>query len=117
MPHILVIEDEEQERTRLQQLLNDAGFEVSNAINGLEGVRLFKENTPDLVITDIVMPQQEGIETIQQIVSLAPEAKIIAISEMARADYLAIAKDMGAKYTLPKPIDKEDLLAAVEALL
>jgi len=120
MRHVLVIDDEPDIREGIAELLEYEGYQVSMAANGREGVRLFREGRFDLVITDIVMPEQEGIETIRIIRKEAPQARIIAISGGGRVDplgYLAMAKKLGADRVFEKPVDIDDLLAAMNQLL
>ncbi len=96
------------------------GHEVVNASNGKEGIKLFRENGADLIITDIVMPEKEGLETIMELRKGYPDVKIIAISGGGRVDpesYLTMAEKMGASRTLTKPFEREELLEAVRELL
>jgi YesN/AraC family two-component response regulator len=87
---------------------------------GKASMRLFREEAADLVITDIIMPDQEGIETIMELRRDFPEVKIIAISGGGRVrpdEYLHMAKTMGAHLTLLKPFEQQELLSAVQKLL
>jgi DNA-binding NtrC family response regulator len=77
---ILVIDDDEQILRTLHQVLEMEGHEVLDAPNGKEGMRIFEEHGADLVVTDIVMPEKEGIETIKELHEGNPDLKIIAIS-------------------------------------
>jgi len=120
MASILVIDDDEQILRTLHQVLEIEGHEVVDASNGKEGIRLFKENGADLIITDIVMPEKEGLETITELRRDFPDVKIIAISGGGRVDpesYLKLAKGFGALRTLTKPFEREELLEAVRELL
>ncbi len=120
MQTILVIEDDNQTRKMLRQMLEGAGYNIVVAGHGKEGLKLFNEGPADLVITDIVMPEQEGIETIQELQKIAPQVKIIAISGGGRVgpeDYLSIAQMLGARQTLKKPVKREKLLASVREVL
>ncbi len=117
---ILVIDDEASIRTMLQQMLEGSGHEVAVAAQGAEGLTLFGEHPVDLVITDIFMPEKEGIETILELRQRSPQTKIIAISGGGRAgnlDILATAKNLGAHQTLAKPFERQELLDAVNAAL
>jgi CheY-like chemotaxis protein len=119
-PRILVIDDEAAIRYTVQLLLEDSGFTVEVASNGREGVAAFRANPPDLVLTDILMPEQEGIETIMQIRREFPKTKIIAMSgggRMGNTDFLTIAKGLGADATIAKPFETEDLIDLVQRLL
>jgi len=121
MARILVIEDDEGVRSTMRQLLERAGHSVLDAPNGRDGATMFKENTDvDLVITDMIMPEQEGVQTIQQILADRPATRIIAMSGGGRAKYfgfLGVAKALGALYTLTKPFTRQQLLETVEQCL
>ena len=100
-------------------VLESVGFELDQAEQGASGMHLLRANEPDLVITDILMPQKEGIETIREIRSVLPRIPIIAISGSAepRADYLKMAQTFGATGILAKPFDLALLLEIVNRLL
>jgi CheY-like chemotaxis protein len=120
MKKILVIEDNAIVRNTMMRILQAAGYDVVTANDGLEGVTLFRQETPDLVISDIIMPQQEGIATIRQILAESPGTKIIAISgggRIGNTDFLQIARKMGAVDALPKPFDPDDLLGRIDNCL
>ena len=119
MARILVVDDEPEIRIMLRQMLEESGHEVEEATNGEEASLLFRKSPADAVILDIVMPVQEGIETIIELRRDFPEAKIIAISGGARIapdSYLQIAKRIGALHTFSKPFDKNEMLSAVNSL-
>ncbi len=120
MAHILVIDDEDQVRATLGQMLAREGYEVVVAPNGKVGMQLFREQGAHLIITDIVMPEKGGLETIMELRRDFPDVKIIAISGGGRVDpesYLTLAKGFGALRTLAKPFEREELLEAVRELL
>ncbi len=117
---ILVVDDEESIRTILRKILEGAGYDVMEAPDGKVALWLFKGRQADLIITDLIMPEKEGIETIMELKQDFPDVKIIAISGGGQGDggqYLDIAKKMGANSTLAKPFEKEGLLKAVKDLL
>ncbi len=117
---ILVVDDEEQMRSLIRQILEGCGYEVSEAPDGNVALWLFKEKPSDLIITDLIMPKKEGLETIMELKKDVPDVKIIAISGGGHGDkrqYLDMAKKMGADSTLAKPFEKEELLKAVKDLL
>jgi CheY-like chemotaxis protein len=117
---ILIIDDEDQPRRMLQQVLTRAGYEVVEARNGNEGLQRFRARPTDLVITDILMPEKEGLETIIDIRREFPTAKIIAISGGGRAGnlhFLDVAQRLGAQRVLQKPFELQEMLAAVQELL
>ncbi|MBN2010794.1 response regulator [candidate division KSB1 bacterium] len=114
---ILVIDDSAASCWFISDCLGGAGHEVFEAENGKEGIKIFKRIHCDLVITDIIMPEMEGIETIRALRKIDPAIKIIAISgggKQSAQDYLNIASALGANLTLQKPITQEQLLCAIE---
>jgi len=115
-----LIDDEPQIRKLFERELSGKGYKIINACNGDEGLKLYHEHRPDLVITDLVMPEKEGIETIVLLKKIDPDVKIIAISGGGRADphtYLQIAKNSGVEKTFSKPIDWPRLIRAIKELL
>ena len=120
MESILLIDDDEALRGALRLALERAGYSVVVARDGREGLQLFRHLPPDLVITDIVMEGQEGLETIQVLRRETPGVKIIAMSGGgSRGDrtFLEAARLLGAQQTLDKPFDVPHLLTAVRAVL
>lgn len=117
---ILLIDDDPQIRAMLRQALERAGYTVSEASDGREGLRHFQATQPDLVITDLLMPEQEGLETMQALRRACPDVKIIAISGGGRRgtlDFLPLAQKLGAHRTFRKPFRQQELLAAVHELI
>lgn len=114
---ILVIDDDPQMRRLLARILRGAGHTVREASNGRRGIELFREAWPALVITDIVMPETEGIETIRELHREAPAIPILAISGVGSPIYLRAATSMGAVASLAKPFEVDQLLAIVAKLL
>ncbi len=120
MARILIIDDEDELRAMLRQMLEQAGHEVAEAVNGAEGIQLYEQDTHDLIITDIIMPEKEGVETIIELRRADPDLPIIAISGGGRleaTDFLTMAKKLGARRTLSKPFRRDQLLEAVGACL
>jgi len=120
MALILIIDDETKIREVLRQILERAGYEVMEASDGREGINLYRERQADLIITDIVMPKKDGLETITDLRIEFPGSKIIAISGGGRLDpkpYLELAEGFGADRLLTKPFGHEELLEAVQDLL
>lgn len=120
MPKILVIEDDKSFRNVLVQMLDKAGYEVSQAGDGNQALEICREVQPDVVLTDIIMPDKEGLETIQDLLTLCPNMKIIAMSGGGRVgpdSYLPLAKKLGARATLQKPFMRDDLLSAIAEVL
>lgn len=118
-PVILLIDDEEPFRCVLRQVLRNAGYDVVEASNGAEGIRYFYEKPADMIITDIIMPEKEGIETIIELKKAHPDVKLIAMSGGGwygtDIDF-DMAKKLGA-HTLNKPFALQELLDVVNELL
>jgi CheY-like chemotaxis protein len=120
MPRVLVIDDDLQVRKLLRSLLEREGYEVALADNGKEGLDAYGQAPADLVITDLIMPEKEGIEMILALRQRSPAVKIIAISGGARIGpetHLRMAERLGANRTFSKPVDRKALLAAIRELL
>jgi len=120
MARILVIDDEENVRDLLRDVLEERGHEVLEASDGDLGSALYRERPADLVITDIIMPNKEGLETILDLRRDYPEVKIIAISggsRVGRHDVLPLARTLGALRTFSKPFNLRELIDAVDELL
>ena len=116
MAKILVIDDDVIVRETIVQILEDGGHQVVSAEDGKRGMAAFRSERPDLIITDIIMPEQEGIQTITEIRGVQPNAKIIAISgggRIGNTDFLKIARHLGAFDAIAKPFDPDDLLSRV----
>ena len=120
MARILVIDDEELARFTVRKYLESAGYSVIEARDGDEGLALHDEDPCALVITDIIMPEKEGLETILALRRSDPDLPIIAISGGGREGYpgyLEAAQPFGANHTLAKPFSQDDLLGVVESCL
>ena len=120
MARILVVDDVELERFVIRQYLESAGHQVAEAGNGVEAIAAQFSDPFDLIITDIVMPEKEGVETIIELKRAYPTLKIIAISSGGRnknPEYLKLAEQSGADKILAKPIVKDVLLEHVNACL
>jgi DNA-binding response OmpR family regulator len=120
MSKILVLDDEPSILLMIKKMLEKAGYEVIVASNGKEGMRLFERDKPDMVITDIIMPEKEGLETIFELRRMHPDLKIIAISGGGRISpdgYLPGAKLLGANMVFQKPLVQKEFLSAVASLL
>lgn len=121
MPRILLIEDDHQVRAMLKMRLERAGYEIVEATDGVAGTQMFRTTPVDLVITDILMPEKDGLETIMDFWRDAPDVKIIAISGGSRSldpeTCLDCARAFGAVKTFQKPVDFDALLAAIGELL
>jgi two-component system cell cycle response regulator CpdR len=120
MAKILVLDDEPSILLMIKKMLEKAGHEVCIALNGKEGMLLFEKDKPDLVISDIIMPEKEGLETIFELRRLYPDLKIIAISGGGRIGpdgYLPGAKLLGANMVFQKPLDQKEFVNAVGQLV
>jgi CheY-like chemotaxis protein len=120
MAKIYVFDDEPSILLMIKKMLERAGHEVDIALNGKDGMALVKKNIPDLLITDIIMPEKEGLETIFELRRTYPSLKIIAISGGGRISpdgYLPGAKLLGANMVFQKPLIQKDFLEAVALLL
>ena len=120
MQSILVIDDDKLMCMALARILASAGFTVTQAFDGDEGLQLYRTYGFDLVITDLIMPDKEGIQIIRELRKENSNIRIIAMSAGGRGgatDYLKWARLMGAKQCLSKPIKREDLLNAVSTVL
>jgi two-component system response regulator (stage 0 sporulation protein F) len=114
MATILVIDDEEPIRALLRIALEGAGHEVLEASNGGLGLALYRARAADLIITDLVMPEMDGLEMMLELTRNFFNVKVIAISAGLEGEVpLHVAKLLGARQTFQKPIDMETLLSAV----
>jgi DNA-binding response OmpR family regulator len=120
MFRVLVIDDDPQIRKAIERMLDAPEYAVSLVANGAEGVDCFRRVRHDLVITDVLMPVQEGVETIRELRLLAPSLPILAISggwQFAGADLLDVVRRLGATEVLGKPFRVAQLRAAVARCL
>lgn len=120
MATILVIDDNVLVQDMIKQALLRAGHAVETAANGRIGLKLMASRRFDFVVTDIVMPEQEGFETIQLLRQITRRLPILAVSgagKLGRADLLDLARRMGATDVLPKPFEPAELVAKVAAML
>ncbi len=120
MARILVIDDEAMVRHGLVRVLMKAGYEVSDTASGAEGLRLYREQGADLVLTDIFMPNMSGTDVIRELRRAAPRLPVIAMSGGERSrdfEQLSNAGEMGAVSLLRKPFSRDELLAVVAAAL
>lgn len=119
MSTILLIEDDEDQRLYIAAMLKSLGHQVVEAVDGDHGLQLFGQHRVDLVITDIFMPEKEGLSTIIELKELSPETKIIAMTAGRRSfdNVLDIACEFGADLVLKKPIDMDALNKALHKAL
>jgi CheY-like chemotaxis protein len=120
MPTVLVVGDEGGLRAVMRRVLEGRGYHVVEAADGNQALALFRRERPDLVISDIIMPDRDGIETIAAMKAENPATKVLAISGGGRVramDLLALAPRAGADDTLDKPFRQSELLKRVAALI
>lgn len=120
MPRILLVDDDEMSRQAVQRMLERAGHTVESTGNGREAIDRFAAGEVDLLITDLIMPEMDGLEIIQEVRRKDPGARILAISGGGRVqaeEYLSVARKFGAVEVLPKPFASQDLKAAVDRAL
>lgn len=117
---ILVVDDEESLRRLLRRTLEGSGHQVTEAGDGQTALEVLKDSPADLVITDLYMPNTDGLELILKLRAFSPGLKVIALSggsQFKRMDTLSIAEQMGAYAAIRKPLDLESLLETVRRAL
>lgn len=120
MASILLVEDDDQLRAMLKLLLTSSGYDVSEASNGTRVCDTYQQQRFDLVITDLVMPDTDGLEVIMALRRRDPDVRIIAMSGagLGRAEaYLKVAQKAGAQFILSKPFGNEEFLEVVRSAL
>jgi CheY-like chemotaxis protein len=120
MASVLVIDDEAQIRRMLRKVLETEGYEVMDAADGSKGINIYREHPTDLVLTDILMPNKEGLETIAALKRDFPEARIFAMSGggmVGSETCLRLAKGLGAARVYTKPFEIEGLLKDIGEFL
>ncbi|OGX34617.1 MAG: hypothetical protein A3C36_02315 [Omnitrophica WOR_2 bacterium RIFCSPHIGHO2_02_FULL_52_10] len=122
MPRILVIDDNDAFKEMICEILKNEGYKVLSASNGKEGVKLCRAQPVDLIVTDLLMPDMDGIETIREMKTASPDSKVIVVSGGGTAgtaqDYLeAVSVMCDIKYTFSKPFDMDQFLQAVKELV
>ena len=121
MADILLIDDDEMVRVTTRAMLEIGGHQVREASSGSSGIDQFRETRPDMVITDIVMPDMDGLETIQALFEISEDVRILAISGGGRMldskTYLNVATRFGVKTVLKKPFLSTELLETVNDIL
>lgn len=119
MPSVLIVDDEEAIRRLIRETLEQAGYHVHEASDGKEGLARYRQSPADLVIMDILMPDQDGLESILTLRREFPKARIVAItggSDMIGIlNFLDVARMLGARRTLQKPFEMKQLLDTVQA--
>ena len=117
---LLLVDDDDDFRNIFRLQLELAGFNVREAANGNEALNSLKQLPADLVVTDIVMPEMEGLELVRRIRSTYPETLVVAISGGGRADaknYLQLAQNLGVNAVLAKPFSNSLLLSTLQGVM
>ena len=119
MSTIMIVDDNKEFRGMLREMLEEAHHRTVEAPDGKAALELYRQEAVDLVITDLIMPVKEGIQTIVEFRRLDPKVRIIAMSGGNRmsSSNLAMARQLGANFTLAKPFHPQELLAAVNQAL
>jgi CheY-like chemotaxis protein len=113
MANVLIVDDDENDRVLMRTILGEAGHDLLVAVNGQEAMKLYLRHPVEVVVTDIQMPLGDGIELIEGLKGIDPDASIVAVSGK-EPHRLQVAKLAGARVILPKPLSAEKLLEAVE---
>ena len=115
---VMVVDDSSFSRRQVQLFLKGSEFSVvAQAENGVEALSLFQEHTPDLVLLDIIMPEKEGTEVLDEIITVDPDAKVMMLSSMGTEDSVTRCLCLGAKTFVQKPFDKDTLLEHMRKLV
>ena len=116
MARILIVDDEEMDRILIAEVLRDAGHEPLFAPDGHQALRIWRNSSVDLVVTDLVMPDLDGLDLLETLVKEAPDCRVIAVSGIS-AKNLNKAARAGAYATLTKPVNPEELLREISRAL
>lgn len=127
MARILVVDDNEEFRASIKDLLETNGYDVVLAVDGEDGIRLFEQQGCDLVVCDVFMPKKDGLEAITEILKISPATPVISTTgyvastsgrqEDLDVNYLNAAQEFGATYTLVKPFDPDEFVALIRRCL
>jgi len=120
MTTILLVDDDDLSRSTVHQMLERAGHSVASTESGAEALRMFRTQAVNLVVTDLIMPDTDGLELIQELRKLDPQVRILAISGGGRVnanEYLTVARKFGANGILAKPFSNLELREAVDAAM
>jgi CheY-like chemotaxis protein len=120
MTTVMIVDDNEAIRAACHAMLDKSGYRILEAENGKAAIKLLGTEPVDVVLTDIIMPEQEGFETIRVLSKEYPGVKIIAMSGggcISAEEYLGVAKKLGANGTLQKPFKKAELQGMVRTLI
>ncbi|MBC7963423.1 MAG: response regulator [Steroidobacteraceae bacterium] len=114
---LLYVEDEASTREQVSRILTLRGYRLITRVNGQSGLDAYREHRPDIVLTDIMMPQMNGLEMVRRIRAMDPEAQVVCMTAFSETNYLIEAIDVGINQFVPKPVDLSRLLAALDHCL
>jgi DNA-binding NtrC family response regulator len=120
MTRVLLVDDDDDFRMPLRKYLERTGHEVIEARNGTQAVEAYKKQPVDVVVTDLIMPEKEGIETIMELKRQHPQVRIVAMSGGGRingGDFLKVAQQLGARRALAKPFSCQAMVAAIAEVM
>ena len=120
MARILIIDDEKDFLEYLKDLLVDEGYEIITALNGIEAIELYKKKPVDIVITDLLMPEKDGEETILELQGINPQVKIVVITgggDISAEDHIQLLESLNVKHAFLKPFNSDRLLTVIKELL
>lgn len=117
MPKVLIVDDERSVVLLLRQILNERGYDTCEAPNGLAGLKWFQSQFIDLVITDLKMPNMDGMTFLREVRRQEPATPVIVLTAYGSPESAIEAKESGAFTYLSKPFEMEELLRAVESLV
>lgn len=117
MARVLVVDDAAFMRMRCTKMLNEKGYDVVEAADGLEALKKYREHSPEVVLLDITMPNMDGIATLKKLIEIDPEVKVAMVTAMGQQSMVIEALKSGAKDFVIKPFDAARVLAAVQKLV
>jgi len=117
MPKIMVVDDNQFMRKRIAKVLGGKGYEVVEASDGDEAVKMFKMSRPDASLLDVVMPNKDGLEALQEIRDIDRRAKVVMLTALSQQAVMVKAVQLGAKDFLTKPVVPDKLLDTLNKLL
>ena len=117
MYNILMIEDDEMQLALQRSILMDAGYTVHATADGPQGIQIFKKNKIDLVLLDLGIPSMSGIDVLQEVIRIDPDANVIVITGYPSVESSAMAMKFGALDYIEKPVDVKFLLKRIKSIL
>ena len=116
MVKVLIVDDAAFLRMRLRKLLEAAGYQVSDAADGVKALEIYKAQTPDLVLMDVNMPNMSGLEALQEIIKIDKNAKVVMLSNASQQEHILKALECGAKNFVVKPFDETRMLEQIKKM-